>query len=49
MTAAIEIKNVSKWFGDFKALDDVSLATSQGEKVVICCLLYTSPSPRDRG
>jgi len=36
MTAAIEIKNVSKWFGDFKALDDVSLATSQGEKVVIC-------------
>ena len=36
MTAAIEIKNVSKWFEDFKALDDVSLATSQGEKVVIC-------------
>ena len=36
MTAAIEIKNVSKWFGDFKALDDVSLVTSQGEKVVIC-------------
>jgi len=36
MTAAIEIKNVSKWFGDFKALDDVSFATSQGEKVVIC-------------
>ena len=36
MTAAIEIKNVSKWFGDFKALDDVSLTTSQGEKVVIC-------------
>ena len=36
MTAAIEIKNVSKWFGDFKALDHVSLATSQGEKVVIC-------------
>ena len=36
MTTAIEIKNVSKWFGDFKALDDVSLTTSQGEKVVIC-------------
>ncbi len=36
MTEAIEIKNVSKWFGDFKALDDVSFATSQGEKVVIC-------------
>ena len=36
MTTAIEIKNVCKWFGDFKALDDVSLTTSQGEKVVIC-------------
>jgi general L-amino acid transport system ATP-binding protein len=36
MATAIEIKNVSKWFGDFKALDDVSLTTSQGEKVVIC-------------
>jgi general L-amino acid transport system ATP-binding protein len=36
MTPAVEIKNVSKWFGDFKALDDVSLTTSQGEKVVIC-------------
>ena len=36
MTTAIEIKNVSKWFGDFMALDDVSLTTSQGEKVVIC-------------
>ena len=36
MTPAIEINNVSKWFGEFKALDDVSLTTSQGEKVVIC-------------
>ncbi len=36
MTTAIEMQNVSKWFGDFKALDDVSLTTSQGEKVVIC-------------
>ena len=36
MTTAIEMQNVSKWFGDFKALDNVSLTTSQGEKVVIC-------------
>ena len=36
MTTAIEMQNVSKWFGDFKALDDVSRTTSQGEKVVIC-------------
>ena len=33
---AIEIANVSKWFGDFQALKNVSLSTSQGEKVVIC-------------
>ena len=36
MTPAIEINNVSKWFGEFRALNDVSLKTSQGEKVVIC-------------
>jgi len=36
MIPAIEINNVSKWFGEFRALNDVSLTTSQGEKVVIC-------------
>ena len=36
MTSAIEINNVSKWFGEFRALNDVSLKTAQGEKVVIC-------------
>ena len=36
MTPAIEINNVSKWFGEFRALNDVSLKTFQGEKVVIC-------------
>ena len=36
MTPAIEINNVSKWFGEFRALNDVSLKTAQGEKVVIC-------------
>ena len=36
MTQAIEINNVSKWFGEFRALNDVSLKTAQGEKVVIC-------------
>ena len=33
---AIEINNLSKWFGDFQALKNVSLTTMQGEIVVIC-------------
>src|SRR5262245_41193100 len=33
---AIELKGVHKWFGDFHALDDVSLSVRQGEKIVIC-------------
>jgi general L-amino acid transport system ATP-binding protein len=33
---AIEMNGVSKWFGDFQALNDVSLSVKHGEKVVIC-------------
>ena len=33
---AIEINNLSKWFGDFQALKNVNLTTMQGEIVVIC-------------
>jgi general L-amino acid transport system ATP-binding protein len=33
---AIEMSGVQKWFGDFHALDDISLVVSQGEKIVIC-------------
>ena len=36
LRAIIDMQNVSKWFGDFKALDDVSLQVAAGEKVVIC-------------
>ena len=36
MTPAIETNNVSKWSAEFRALNDVSLKTAQGEKVVIC-------------
>ena len=36
MTAAIELNGVSKWFGDFQALNSVSLSVAQGDKVVIC-------------
>jgi polar amino acid transport system ATP-binding protein len=32
----IEINAVSKWFGKFKVLDDVSLTVNKGERVVIC-------------
>lgn len=32
----IEINAVSKWFGKFKVLDNVSLTVEKGERVVIC-------------
>jgi general L-amino acid transport system ATP-binding protein len=33
---AVLMAGVSKWFGDFQALDDVSLEVRPGEKIVIC-------------
>jgi general L-amino acid transport system ATP-binding protein len=33
---AIEMAGVHKWFGDFHALNDVSLNVRQAEKIVIC-------------
>lgn len=35
-TAAIEIENLGKWFGDFQVLKDVSLRAEFGEKIVVC-------------
>jgi glutamate/aspartate transport system ATP-binding protein len=32
----IEIKNVSKWYGDFKVLDNISETIERGQVVVIC-------------
>ena len=32
----IELRNVSKWYGSFRVLDDCSLAIARGEVVVIC-------------
>jgi len=32
----IEIEKVSKWYGDFRVLDDCSLKIAKGEVVVIC-------------
>ncbi len=33
---SIQMSGVHKWFGDFHALNDVSLEVRQGEKIVIC-------------
>ena len=32
----IELRDVSKWFGDFQALKDVNLDVASGERVVVC-------------
>ncbi|MER8646419.1 amino acid ABC transporter ATP-binding protein [Mesorhizobium sp. M1252] len=32
----IEAKNVSKWYGTFRALADVNLTVCKGERIVIC-------------
>jgi len=32
----IELRNVSKWYGDFHVLDDCSTMVSKGEVVVVC-------------
>ena len=32
----IELKGVSKWYGDFRVLDDCSMRIARGEVVVIC-------------
>lgn len=34
--AAIELDGVGKYFGDFRALHDVTLAVAPGERVVVC-------------
>jgi glutamate/aspartate transport system ATP-binding protein len=32
----IEIKNISKWYGDFQVLNDCSASVKKGEVVVVC-------------
>jgi len=32
----IELRNVSKWYGDFQVLNDCSTMVSKGEVVVVC-------------
>jgi general L-amino acid transport system ATP-binding protein len=33
---AVQIRNLSKWYGQFQALKDVNLTIGRGEKLVIC-------------
>ncbi|WP_159587940.1 amino acid ABC transporter ATP-binding protein [Chelativorans xinjiangense] len=33
---AVEIRHLSKWFGDFQVLKDVNLTVRNGERIVIC-------------
>ena len=33
----------------WKGYEAIGMKTKNGRKVPNCCLLYTSPSPRDRG
>jgi len=35
-TPIIELRNVSKFFGDFQALKDINLTVNKGDRVVVC-------------
>ena len=58
-TTGLVVKNIGKNYGKRPILRDISLEVNKGEAVAILgpngagktttCLLYTSPSPRDRG
>ena len=57
MRNALEVERLTKRFGDFTAVDHISFTVREGEIFGFLgangagktCLLYTSPSPRDRG
>jgi general L-amino acid transport system ATP-binding protein len=34
--AAVQLRAVNKWFGDFQALNDVNLDVAAGERIVVC-------------
>jgi len=36
VTPAIDITGLSKWFGDFQVLRDISLTVRKGERIVVC-------------
>ena len=46
----VKFDEVTKQYGDLVVLDKLNLEIKKNEMVsIIGCLLYTSPSPRDRG
>ena len=47
MENLLEIKSLNTYYGESHILRDVDLNVKSGEMVCFC-LLYTSPSPRDR-
>ena len=46
--AAIEISGLSKWFGDFQVLRDISLTVRKGERIVFIRTLVKSDHNADR-
>ncbi len=36
MTAAVQMKNVNKFYGDYHALKNINLSVAKGEKIIVC-------------
>ena len=49
--ALLEVQDIQVYYGMIQALKGVSFSVNEGEVIALigACLLYTSPSPRDRG
>ena len=49
----LKVENLNVHYGVIHAIEDVNIEVRDGEIVTLIgangCLLYTSPSPRDRG
>ena len=55
MSVLLNVEDLKAWYGNTQVLFDVSLTVEEGQVISLMgrngmgCLLYTSPSPRDRG
>ena len=45
----LEVDSLSVYYGSLLALNGISFSITCGHTLALICLLYTSPSPRDRG